>query len=316
MSVWDRLPHGFFALAPMEDVTDTVFRRIIGGIGKPDIAFTEFTSAEGMLSKGERVVSQRLRYTPGEKPLIAQIWGSHPEAFFAAARKIKEMNFDGIDINMGCPERSVLKQGGGGTCITAPQRASELIQAAREGGGGLPVSVKTRIGFTAPQIETWIGHLLSHRLPALTIHLRTVSELSTPPAHWEYMPQIIQLRNQISPETRIIGNGSIVSREQALTYIRESGCDGVMIATGIFQNPWIFSSTHTLSDVTVTQRKELLLAHARLFCSYWGTEKPFRVLKKYFKIYCNGFDGAAMMRMRLMECESLDQVEEVCSSWN
>ena len=189
---WTKLKKPILLLAPMEDVTDTVFRQIIKDAGKPDVFFTEFTNADGIMSKkGAKHVTQRLQYTEKERPIVAQIWGIHPQTMKQAAQKIVEQGFDGIDINMGCPEKKVIKKGAGGGCIKNPPRAIEIIQAVQEGANNkIPVSVKTRIGYNAIQINEWIGKLLEQNLAALTIHLRTVKEMSTPPAHWEEMIKI------------------------------------------------------------------------------------------------------------------------------
>ncbi|MDE2025636.1 MAG: tRNA-dihydrouridine synthase, partial [Patescibacteria group bacterium] len=196
MNIWHTLKKPIFILAPMEDVTDTVFRQIIMACGRPSLFFTEFTNVDGMASAGDEEVSKRLRFTQKEGPIIAQVWGMKPENYFSAAGRIAEMGYDGIDINMGCPQKAVVSRGACSALIKNPSLAKEIIQATREGAKGLPVSVKTRIGFKTNVLDTWIGFLLEQQLDALAIHARTASEMSKVPAHWEVMPAAVTIRNQ------------------------------------------------------------------------------------------------------------------------
>jgi len=314
---WQTFKKPIFLLAPMEGVTDTVFRQIINGCGKPDVMFTEFTNADGLCSpKGTKHVSQRLKYTELERPIVAQIWGNNPETFYKAAQKIVDMGFDGLDINMGCPEKNVVKKHAGGGCILDHALAKELISAAKEGlAGKIPLSVKTRIGFKNIETENWIGFLLEQNFAALTVHLRTVKEMSDPPAHWEEMEKIIKLKIEIAPEILIFGNGDINSIAQANEKIAAYGIDGVMMATGIFSNPWLFADSINLKDVTVQDRLQLLLKHVALWDKTWGNTKNFQALKKYFKIYIQGFPGASELRTRLMECNNRSNVEKTIKEW-
>src|SRR3989344_273861 len=193
-----------FVLAPMADVTDAAFRRVIAKYSKPyhpDAMWTEFVSCDGLCSDGRSALLKNLQSMEAERPIVAQFFGANPDNFYQCALLISELGFDGIYINMGCPDRSVEKQCAGAGMIKDPKLAKEIIQAAREGGNGLPVSVKTRIGYNKVEIDTWIRSLLEEKLPALTLHLRTRKEMSDVPAHWELMPQIVALRNEISPET-------------------------------------------------------------------------------------------------------------------
>lgn len=300
----------------MDDVTDTVFRSIIGDLAAPDLYFTEFTSIDGMLSeKGKEPVNRRLKFSKKERPIIAQIWGNDPEKFFKAAQMVKEMGFDGIDINMGCPEKSVVKRGMCSGLIHNPKLAGEIIKATREGGGGLPISVKTRLGFREIQTEEWLGFLLKQDLDALAIHGRTVREMSKVPAHWDEIAKAVELRDQINPKTLIIGNGDVSSYEDGLEKIKEAGVDGVMIGTGIFKNLWIFEKSGKIHNPPLEERLNQLLKHTKLFVETWGNTKSFAILKKFFKCYVSGFEGASELRAKFMEANSLEDVERLVQGY-
>ena len=315
-NIWKSLKRPIFVLAPMDDVTDTVFRQIIGDLAAPDLYFTEFTSIDGLVSeKGREAVSKRLQFTEKERPIIAQICGNDPVKFYEAAKIIKQMGFDGIDINMGCPEKSVVKRGMCSGLINNPSLAAEIIEAVRE-GSGLPVSVKTRIGFRTVQTEEWLGFLLKQNLDALIIHARTVKEMSKVPAHWEEIAKAVELRNKISPGTLIIGNGDIESYDDGLEKIKTYGVDGVMIATGIFKNLWIFEKTGKIHDLTLDERLNQLLKHTRLFTETWGETKSFAILKKFFKIYISEFKGASETRAEFMNTNSLEEVKSLITKYS
>src|SRR5229473_6713189 len=223
---WNELNKPIFILAPMEDVTDTVLRQVIARCGKPAVFFTEFTNVEGMFSKGERLVNQRLRYTQEERPLVAQIWGTRPENFFKAANKLIDMGFDGIDLNMGCPASGVMQKGACSGLINNRPLAKEIIEATKEGAAGLiPVSIKTRLGFRAIDFD-WIAFVLEQEPAVLTVHLRTVSEMSKVPAHWDKLKTVVEMRDTLSPETLIVGNGDIKSLSDAKQKVAETGADG------------------------------------------------------------------------------------------
>jgi tRNA-dihydrouridine synthase len=353
-NVWSTLESGFLVLAPMEDVTDTVFRQVVGGrgnadaigqgkvgrnAGQPDVYFTEFTNCDGIMSEGQKHVIHRLKYTENERPLIAQIWGKTPQNYYDTAKKIVELGFDGVDINMGCPERSVVGQGACSALIKNPDLAAEIIKATKDGTEGvIPVSVKTRIGFNSIETENWCGFLLKVGIDALTVHGRTVKELSEVPAHWDEIGKVVQLRDSLGIPTKIIGNGDVLNHAQAQQYIATYRVDGVMIGRGVFHNPYIFNPSVVRDEhgllyrdgevIAPLERLQLLLDHTRLWCDTWRMQehdeqyytknkslfrykKNFAVLKKFFKIYCNGFEGASNLRMRLMEAEDFTDVLEV-----
>lgn len=312
---WQDLQKPIFILAPMEDVTDTVFRRIVGLCGRPDVYFTEFTSTEGMLSKGRDMVSKRLEYTEDERPLIAQIWGEKPEMYYESAKKLVEMGFDGIDINMGCPERSVLKKGACSALIQNPSLAQEIIKATKEGAGELPVSVKTRIGFQTITTDEWIGFLLEQDIAALSIHGRTVKELSEVPAHWDEIGKSVQLRDQMGKDTIIIGNGDVKSREDALSKIEQYKVDGIMIGRGIFSDPWLFNKERNGDSITFDEKLSMLQQHLTLFESHWQGKKQFAIMKKFVKCYIHGIPGATDMRAKIMDCNSFEEAQNIVTEF-
>lgn len=301
----------------MANVTDAAFRSIIARYGKPDVMWTEFVSVDGLLSSGKEKLLVDLKFSEAERPIVAQIFGADPEKFEKVAKMLADMGFDGIDINMGCPDRAVLKQGAGGACIKNPKLAQEIIAATMRGAPKLPVSVKTRIGISKVEIETWIPALLETGIAALTVHLRTVKEMSKVPAHWELMSRIVEIRNQTQGcDTLILGNGDIMSLDEAQAKIDETGCDGIMIGRGIFGNPWLFSSSPRIGEarrgtVSVSERMRAMLEHTKLFEKEFTGIKNFEVMKKHYKAYVNNFDGAKELRMKLMEAEDYDEVERI-----
>lgn len=314
MTIWDTLEKPIFILAPMEDVTDMVFRQILLQTGRPALFFTEFTNVDGMFSKGSEHVTKRLKFLPIEKPLIAQIWGMKPENFYKAAKQLGEMGFDGIDLNMGCPQHDVTSHGACSALIKNHTLATEIIRATQEGArstvsgqADLPVSVKTRIGFSTIQTEEWIGFLLTHNLPALTVHGRTVKEMSKVPAHWDEIGKSAQLRNDLAPETLIIGNGDVMSIPEAEEKAKQYNLDGIMIGRGIFHNAWLFDPTVDPSTKTLKERIQILYNHVKLYNNTWGTTKHYPPLKKYFKIYLSGFDGASEVRTKFMETNTPEE---------
>ena len=238
-SFWKSLPRPFTILAPMDGVTDFVFREIISEIGRPNVFFTEFANVEGLTSDGFERVSESLKFSKNQKPIVAQIWGIEPNDYLKSAAICKDMGFNGIDINMGCPDRIIVSRGSCGALIKNPKLAKEIIISTKQGAKNTPVSIKTRLGFSEINLD-WIEFLLNQNLGALTIHLRTVSEKSLVPAHWEIMPEIIKLRNRISPNTLIIGNGDLMKYEEIKTKFKSYKCDGFMVGRGHLSKPLVF----------------------------------------------------------------------------
>lgn len=308
---WHDLPRPFFILAPMEAVTDVVFRHVVANAAKPDIYFTEFTNASSYCSeKGIHSTRGRLAFTPDEHPMVAQIWGSRPEQFAQMARGLAEMGYKGIDINMGCPDKSVIKSGGGSNLIRTPELAAELIAAAKE--GGLPVSVKTRLGYSSTdEMKEWLTHILKQDVTNLSIHLRTRKEMSKVDAHFELIPEIKKIRDEIAPHTLLTINGDIRDRQHGEELAKKYGVDGIMIGRGIFTNPFAFETTvqpHARDELL-----SLLSLHLDLFDKYSHELEPRRYepLKRFFKIYIRDFPGASELREKLMHTKSTDEAREL-----
>ena len=305
---WHDLPRPFFILAPMEAVTDVVFRHVVASAARPDIFFTEFTNASSYCSpKGIHSTRGRLAFTPDEHPMVAQIWGNRPEEFAQMARGLKEMGYKGIDINMGCPDKSVVKGGAGSGLIRTPELAAELIASTKE--GGLPVSVKTRLGYSSTnEWRDWLTHLLKQDVVNLTIHLRTRKEMSKVDAHFELIPEIKALRDEIAPQTLLTINGDIRDRQHGLEIVEKYGVDGIMIGRGIFHNPFAFETEKR--DHNREELLALLQLQLDLFDKYSEELEPrkFEPLKRFFKIYVRDFPGASELREQLMHTKSTDEV--------
>lgn len=302
-------------LAPMDDVTDVAFRKMIFELGAPDIFFTEFVNVDGLNSSGRpNLIHKLLKFN--EEDVIAQIWGLKPENFEATAKDLVEMGFKGVDINMGCPVKDVIKTGAGSGMIENPEKAREIIESTRKGAGGkIPVSVKTRIGFKSVNLG-WIEFLLKLKLPALTIHLRTQKEMSKVPAHWELLPEILNLRDAISPETKIIANGDIFDKDILKQKLAIPGLDGVMIGRGIFHDPFIFNNEVDFGELDKNQKLSLMRRHIELYKQFYFSggagengQRRLPTLFKFAKIYISGFDGAVELRNKMMHAKTLEEFE-------
>ncbi|MDR3548687.1 MAG: tRNA-dihydrouridine synthase [Candidatus Pacebacteria bacterium] len=325
MSFWQNLKKPIFLLAPMADVTDAAYRKLIAETAKPDVTWTEFVSADGLyhtrelkkMPDDENPLMRDLQFTEAEHPIVAQLFSSKPEMMEYAAELCAKLGFDGVDINMGCPDKSIEKQGSGAAMIKTPEVARAVYEAARRGASRsspdaanpIPVSLKTRIGYNRESIDEWITTLLELKPPVLTVHLRTRKEMSKVAAHWDLMPGIVALRDRISPETLIIGNGDVKDLEDAKQKIAESGADGVMFGRAIFGNPWLFSG-RAEEDIIVGERLNALATLARYF-EHITPPKSFSIFKKHIKAFVTGFDNAAELRAALFEAENADQVTDV-----
>lgn len=310
INIWDELPRPFFILAPMEAVTDVVFRHVVTQAARPDVYFTEFTNATGWVAAGDRAIGGRLLKTDDESPLIAQLWGAEPEAMAKLAAHCRDLGYDGIDINMGCPDASAVKSGGGSGMIRTPELAAEMIAAAKT--AGLPVSVKTRLGYSrVDEWQDWLTHILKQDVVNLTIHLRTKKEMSKVDAHFELIPEIKQLRDDIAPQTLLTINGDIRDRAHGEELVRQYGVDGVMIGRGIFHNPFAFAATpgtHSREELLGLLRLQLDL-HDKYSAEF--SPRKFEPLKRFFKIYIRDFDGASELRDTLMHTKSTGEVRDV-----
>jgi len=308
---WTRLDKPFFILAPMEAVTDVVFRHVIAKAAKPDVFFTEFVNASSFYStKGNSSTRGRLCFTDDEQPIVAQIWGNKPAEFAFMSQKLAETGFAGIDINMGCPDKAVVRNECGSALIRTPELAAELITAAKT--GQLPVSVKTRLGDNKiDQWSDWIGHILEQNIANLTIHLRTRKEMSKVEAHYELITEIKKMRDQIAPDTLLTINGDIRNRQQGLALAEKHQVDGIMIGRGVFSNPFAFEKRpieHNREELL-----SLLNLQLDLHDKYSNELEPrkFDPLKRFFKIYIRDFPGASELREQLMHTKNTDEVREI-----
>lgn len=304
MNFWKKLVKPIFILAPMEGVTDTVFRQIVASVGAPDVFFTEFVPVEALVSRGREKALRTLKYSKSEKPVVAQVWGTDPEKFYKSAQIIKKLGFGGIDINMGCPKKDEVKNGACSALIKNPQLATGIILAAIKGANGLPVSVKTRIGFSQINTGSWVETLLKTPISALILHLRTVSEMSHPPAHWDEISKAVEIRNTLRSKALIIGNGDVKTLIEARDKCKKYGIDGVMIGRGIFENVCLFSGR----EFTPKQKIKLLIKHLMLFKKTWGDTRHFALMKKFVKCYVNNFEGSSKLREKLMSTKTLEDL--------
>lgn len=312
----------FFALAPMADVTDVAFRTILAKYGKPDVIWTEFVSADGIASDGIKKLKFDLLYSEKERPIIVQLFSSNPKRMREASKICAELGFDGIDINMGCPDKAIEKQGAGAAMMKNFKNTGEIIQAVKDGINDarktknkkirkfISVSVKTRIGYNKNQINEWIPFLLSQKIDALTIHARTRKDMSLVPARWEHVKEVVEIRNKMKVDTKIIGNGDVVDTDDGRRKCEETGCDGVMIGRAIFGNPWLFSNLIN-SSPSLEQKLKVLVEHTKLYEKLLGKVKNFAIMKKHYKAYVNGFDGAKELRLKLMQTNSYKEVEQI-----
>lgn len=301
-------------LAPMADVTDVAFRSIIAKYGKPDVLWTEFVSADGLVladRKGKKKLLKDLEYSEVERPIVAQFFTSNPLHMEKVVRLAQKLGFDGVDINMGCPDKSIEKQKAGAALMKNPKLARELIRAAKRGAGDLPVSVKTRVGYNKVEIEEWLPELLKEEPAVLTVHARTRKEMSMVSARWEFVKRAVEIRNELGVKTLIFGNGDVRDLEDARMKVRETGCDGVMLGRAIFGNPWLFSE----HIPTLKEKLNVLVEHTKLFEKFLGKYKNFAVMKKHFKAYVHGFDGAVELRNKLMNTNSSKEVKKIINNY-
>lgn len=299
------------ALAPMEDVTDAAFRQMLTILPKPDVMFTEFTSADGLCSIGKSKLIQKFKFTQNQRPIVAQIFGANPNTLQKAAKLVNELDFDGIDINMGCPVKEVVSKGAGAALAKNFGLTKKIIEAVKKGAGDMPISIKTRLGYDSIITEEWSGFLLEQKIAGLAIHGRIATQMSQGEANWEEIGKVVKLKNKIAPETVIIGNGDINNYKQAKEMCRKYGVDGVMIGRGVFHNPWIFEKTLKPKIHSKEEKIQMLIKHLEIYQEIWGSTKNFEIMKKFFKIYIKDFDEAGQLRQKLMECHKHDEVFKV-----
>lgn len=316
----ENLPRPFFVLAPMDDVTETVFRQIVHATAPADLYFTEFVNVDGLMSPGRPKLLKKLRFTANEGPLVAQLWGLKPENFEVIARQIADgtiarelglpegINYVGIDLNMGCPAKNEVQNGTCSALIKNRPLAEEIIKATKKGAGDMPVSVKTRLGFSEVDL-TWHEFLLNFDLYMLTIHGRTRKEMSKVPAHWDLIGEVAKLRDKAGKSTMIIGNGDVLTKQQGKELVEQYNLDGIMIGRGVFQDPYVFADVSPWPSKSREERIELYRRHVQLFADTWQQgERNIKTLNKFCKVYISDFDGAKELREQLMEADSTPEL--------
>jgi nifR3 family TIM-barrel protein len=350
-----------FVLAPMADVTDCAFRYVIAKYGKPDVLWTEFVSADGLVRanpEGQKKLLADLKFSPElEHPIVAQLFGSHPKYMEEACKLVAELGFDGIDLNMGCPDRSIEKQGAGASMMKNPKLAKEIILSAKRGVASannldqknealgaekklpIPITVKTRVGYNKDELDSWIKNIIEASPAVITVHARTRKDMSKVPANWDYVKRAVAIRNKMQSHliesgknhTLIFGNGDVESIEDGYKKAKETGADGVMIGRAIFGNPWLFSGIQSLGknpeqntgqDVSkktvrpsIQEKLNVMVEHTQKFQDELGGIKNFAVMKKHYKAYVNGFDGARELRAELMETQNVEEVRKIVQNF-
>jgi len=312
-----KLPKPFFVLAPMDDVTDTVFRQIIAGCAKPNLFFTEFVNVDGLQSPGKSKLVHKLKFSKQEQPIFAQIWGKNPDNYYKTVQELVKIGFAGVDINMGCPDKSVVKNGCCSALINNRELAQEIIEATKRAADGqIPVSVKIRTGFD--QVDfSWPEFILNQGIDMLTVHGRTTKEMSKLPARWQDIAKVRQIRDKIAPQTLLVGNGDVLSRQQGEQLAKQHKLDGIMIGRGIFNDPYIFAKKDIWLDVSTKEKLELYKKHIKLFKSTWqpGDRQNFEGLKKFAKMYINGFKGASKLRGEFVRQQTLGEMLKILKDY-
>ncbi len=337
---WHKLKKPIIGLSPMDGVTDAAFRFMVAKYAKPDVIFTEFVSAEG-LSFGADTLLLDFLYSEIERPIVAQIFGSSPEAFFKVAPLLCELGFDGIDINMGCPDKNVAKKGGGAALILNPKLAKEIILKTKKGikewteGRSLksfglpdnilnllsgptakfgkdrrevPVSVKTRIGYDKVVIVDWVKHLLDAKPANISIHGRTLKQMYTGSADWEAIAKAAEVIKKTG--TLVLGNGDVKSKKEAEKKAKEYGVDGVLIGRAAFGNPWVFSD----KEPKVKEKLKIAVEHAKKFEEIFKNRKFYNI-RKHLAWYSHGFSKAKELRIKLMKAENAKECELIINEF-
>lgn len=313
---WGKLDKPFFCLAPMAGVTDPAFRSMIAKYSEISerndvVMWTEFISADGLFMGGFDALKVDLEYSEEERPIVAQFFSKESELMTRAAELAREKGFDGVDINMGCPDKNVVRQGSGAALIKGPALAREIIRATKAGAGDLPVSVKTRIGFNKIETEEWLPELLAEEPAVVTLHARTKKEMSKVPAHWDEIKHAVEIRDSLGSKTLIVGNGDVADVADARARVEEAGADGVMMGRAVFGNPWLFREDIKWKDIPWQEKLRVAVEHTLLFEELIGEDKSFALMKKHFKAYVNGFDDAKDLRLRMMAAENADEVRNI-----
>ncbi len=300
-------------LAPMEDVTDSSYRRICKGMGA-DWVVSEFISVEGILNK-EGHFGHKLNFLPQERPLSIQIFGNNPKNLQKAIGMIEPLQPDFIDLNMGCPVKKIVSKGAGAALIQDPKLMATLAETAVR-SSNIPVTVKTRIGwdFSNISIHQTALRLQDTGISALIIHGRTKSQMYSGEANWNI---IAEVKNHQQMHIPIIGNGDIVSPQQAIEFPIKYGLDGVMIGRSTFGNPFIFRQIidlrngHFPKEISIQQRVKTIKQHFMLSAQWKGMTRTIYEIRKHYAGYFKGFPNFKPYRIKLMLALSQTEVFEV-----
>jgi len=311
---WEKLPKPFLVLAPMSNITDAALRLIVARHGKPHVIYTEFVSVDGLCSRGRKRLLPDMFFHEDERPVVVQFFGKNPEHFFKSAVLAKELGFDGVDINLGCPDKDIINQGAGAGLIKNPPLAREIIQATREGAAGLPISVKTRLGYYENEIESWIPELLKEKPVALALHGRTKKQKYQGYSDWQAIKRAAEIVKQT--DTLFIGNGDILSYDQGIQLAEESGSDGIMIGRAVVGDPWVFNPDINKEDLTLPEIFDVMLEHARLHADIFDGVKNYVSIRKHLKSYVSDFPGAKHLRVKLVQVSSKEDVEEILNNYS
>jgi nifR3 family TIM-barrel protein len=294
-------------LAPMDGITDAPFRWITDIYGKPDIIYTEFVSVKGLIL-GKPAIQRMLLHHKTKTFTVAQFFGCEPEYFYQAALVALSKGFDGIDINMGCPDKSVFNRGGGAGLILQPELAKEIILSVKKAvEGRVPVSVKTRTGYRKHETKEWISNLLEAEPDFICLHGRTFVQKYSGQADWSQIGIAADLAKKT--KTKILGNGDIKSRIQALERIKEYNLAGVLIGRAALGNPWVFQGIIP----TTEERFKVLLEHCKKFVEFFPTA-DLSIMRKHLAWYVKDFPHAAEVRNQLMQVKSIDDVKKILST--
>lgn len=324
-------------LAPMDGVTDEPFRLVQAKIAKPDVIVTEFVSAEGITRGGAKLYDVLL-YSPLERPIVGQIFGKDPESFYKAAVVLTHLGFDGLDINMGCPAKTVTQNGAGAALIGTPDLAASLISNLKRGINdyisgkttindlGLnqktisaiernlkysqhvpttsyhpTVSVKTRLGIADISTDVWIPFLLKQNLDYITLHGRTLKQGYSGLANWEEITKAAKHCQEA--KTIFWGNGDIISLDQAKEYQEKFRINGILIGRSAMGNPWIFKDYLP----TLREKYDTMLLHAQVFKQVFPT-RTLDCLRHHFLLYASGHPNAKALRAQIVKISTLEDI--------
>lgn len=307
-NIWQIIKKPITGLAPMDGVTDEPMRQVQCLVAKPDVMYTEFISVEGF-QRNRNAFSRKLFFKENERPIVTQVFGYTPEAFYKTVLEVSKLGFDGIDINMGCPAKGVLKKGGGGALIGDCQLAEKIIEeslkAIKDSGKDIPLSVKTRIGKNEIITKDWISFLCRFPIAEITIHGRLLKEGNNGPVNWEE----IQKAAEIARPKGIIclGNGGVKFYQEAREKAEKYGLDGVLIGQAACGNPWVFSE-----NILPTQDLILktIIQHAELVSEFYD-ERGFVSILKHFSWYPKEFKNCKKLKIELLKTRNLREVQQI-----